>query len=211
MPLGGDLDPAEIVLAVTTLAMPSEVPSMDVVTTMTGETGLGRRHGALHRTHMTVLAGQAAVFPPQREFALSIVIETPDTPAVRRMTPPAATTQAPLVDVVAIVTVPAGPSRPAIAPIEMTVLAGGRRMQAEQRKTRQGMVESNPLPPAVGIMAPGAVPAEPAVVHVVRPMTGPTTSIELAPNIAAFVASDAVDLAMPPEEGIVGIPIVTET
>ncbi len=189
----------------TTLAMAAKVPPMDVVTTMTGITGLGRDDGLVHAPAVAVPAGQASMGTAQWEVRLAIVLEAPDTPAIGRMTAGTVTRQAALMDIVGLVTIDAPPADPAIAAVEVAVLAARRGMEAEQRETCQVVIEADPLAPAIARVTACAILAQAAGVDVVRGMTGPTAGPDLLADVLALVTGDTVDLAVPAEQGIVEI------
>ncbi len=209
-PLGTNIDAFEVILAMTTLAMATKVPSMDVVATVTGVTGLGGDDGLVHAPAVAVPATQALMGSAQTEVRLAVMIETPDPPAIGRVTERAIPCQTALVDIVGLVAIDALPSDPPIAAVDMTVLTSRRGMETEQREARQVVIETDPLTPAVGRVTTGTVLAQTTGVDVVGGMTGPTAGLELLADILALVTGDAMDPAVSPEQGIIGITIMTK-
>ena len=209
-PLGADIDAFEIVLAMTTLTVAAKVPSMDIVAAVTGITGLRSDDGLVHAPAVAIATAQSLVRTAQTEVRLSIVIEAPDTPAIGRVTEGAVPCQTPFVDVIGLVTIDALSSYAPVAAVEMAVLAGRRGMQAEQRETRQVVIETDPLTPTVTRVTAGTILAQASGMDVVRGMTGPTAGLEFLVDILALVTGDAMDPAVPPEQGIVGIAIMAK-
>ena len=171
----------------TFLARPSELPLMLVVTAVASVTSR-RRCGPLDilvpMAGMTMQAGMGA---GQGEFRLFVVIESPAGPAVRIVTCGAIRTEAAFM-VLVLVASRAGPGHILERGRAMAILAGDHRMQANQRKAGQIVVEGDLLPPACFIVALLALCAELSGMRIIFLVAGHASRAQLVTVDLACVA-----------------------
>lgn len=152
-------------------AISPESTAVRVIAAMAGITIGG--NGDSYRS----LAGVAGVtFQPamgarQRETRLGVMVETPKLPAIRVMASRAAPAQTPLVVLVAM-TGRALQRCIAETGRRVTVFAGNRRVQADQGKTRQVVIECDLLSPASLIVTSRTFLPQLALVGIVPAVAG---------------------------------------
>jgi len=146
------------------------------------------------RGYGRLMAGQAietGMTSRESEFGLGIVIETPELPAIGVVTNGAVASEPFLVDV---------PGRVAFCTFKRGILESGARvaslasrqgMQAEQRESRQVMVEKHRLPPTFGVMAFPALFALLASMHILLEMTAFAFQRRFAKSKRLFMAAVA--------------------
>ena len=127
---------------------------------------------SLDGTPVTGVAVDLPVRTPQREARLLIVIELPDLPAVRVVTQPALRPEPPEMDVLLAVAAVACDARILVARRRVALLAGGDGVEAQQRETREIVLEEDAHGPTSLVVAGVAAAALLSSVNVVRPMAG---------------------------------------
>src|SRR5205807_4415882 len=132
----------------------------------------------------------------ERESGLFAVVEFPNAPAVRRMTPGALLPQSSFVVVIFLVTVDAFVAHVCVLPREVTLLARHGDMQAHERELRQVVVEAHCGAPALGCMTLSALRAELAQVHVAGAMAAHTVFRQRLVRHDRGVTGMTVDLLM---------------
>lgn len=189
----------------------AEVASMDIVPTVTGIAVLRRRDLVVLGLAMTVTTCQGTMGATQWKTRPPVVIEGPDAPAIGRMTKTTVAAKAALMGVVAGMAVAAGAPRTTITPVEMTVLAGHQRMQTEQGKAGEVVIETDPAVPARSIVTTRAILTETTLVDIVDAMATLAVLGHGTLDVTALVTGHAMDLAVTSEQGIVGIAVMTES
>ncbi len=121
---------------------------------------------------MAGVAVQPFVAAFELEFGLSIVIEHPYRPSVRRMTRFTLLRQTPIVRVITGVTGDALGLRILIFAGEMALFTGQHVVLADQGEMGQVMVEKNFRVPAISVVAPDTCLALLLLMHVIIDMTG---------------------------------------
>jgi len=153
-----------------------------------GQPDLGRRRSPVARVAVELL-----VHAEEREIRLAGVLEAPKTPAVRVVAEGTGRPQAAQVDVVVRVT---GDALDGCVPVRrcgVALLAGGHRVEPEQREPRQVVLEEHLDRPASLVVTLATAFALLALVYVVVAVTCPAGCVELLHPQRPGMASPTLD------------------
>ena len=151
---------------------------------------------------------QPRMRPLQREPGLPIMVEFPDPPAVRRMTLLTESTQLQLVYILVAMTADTFHPGIGIARTAMAFPARHHLVQADQRKSRQPMIQLDTRTPSLCSMALVTLPALAAPVLIVEPMACITLPAGLYFKQLLFMAVRAIGLGMPAGQRKPGLPVM---
>lgn len=130
----------------------------------------------LDRPLVTVDTGDFLMGASELVIRLGVVIEAPQVPAIGVVALFAMRSQGSFMDIICLVATIACQGGPFVGRVKMALFARGGRMQSDEWKAGQAMVEDHLLPPASLIMATRAFFTFLAVMHVIRLMTGKTVA-----------------------------------
>src|SRR5882762_7385799 len=181
------------------LALTPVLPEVHVILRVAGNAIRTELH-LVGRLPVAVRAHELRVRAGERESGLLAVVEFPNAPAVRRVTPGAFLPQSPFVDIVLLVTLDAFVAHVFVLARDVALLARHRDMQAHEREFRQVVVEAHPGAPALGRMTLSAVRAELAEVHIAGAMAGDAVFRQLLGCHDRGVTGMTVDLLMAPDQ-----------
>ena len=134
-------------------AVVTELTVVDVVVSMAVAALFGNHVGHGKRRAMAALAVHLGVRAVEPEFGLCIVIEFPQPPAIGVVTPTATLAEAALVMIVVGMTFQAVGRCLREVRAEVTGLAWGNRMQTDQGKAAEIVIETQLRPPAGLVVA----------------------------------------------------------
>lgn len=155
---------------------------------------------------VAILASGLLMRACQRKLGLASVVETPAGPSIRIMAGRATATEPPLMEV--LVALFAGHGRVLVTRRTMTLLTGDLRVQSDQRKTREIVVERDALAP-VDLSMTGLAPwAELSAMGIVLAMAGNAACCELVLVQRSGVASIAFDLGMSATQRILRLVVI---
>lgn len=145
----------------------------------------------------------------QRELGQPVVVEGPERESVRVVASLAFGPEAAAVMLI-FVTVRALGRGVLVHWCAMALLAGYRRVEADEREARQVVIEGDVLPPSKGSMARLAACSLPSLVRVVRLMAGHAGRAELDREEIPEMAAVALHLTVPADERVFGVLAVIE-
>ena len=144
---------------------------------------------------MAKVALKPLMRPGKRVVGLATVIEAPKLPAIRVVAKAAIYAEAAFVMGI-LVTIGTFGRGVFIRLCPMAFLAGHQPVQADQRETRQIVIEDNPLTPAFLIVAIPAVRPQLAFMRIVLLVTGDACLLQLVAIEIAFMACVAFRLGV---------------
>lgn len=127
----------------TCVAAIAELAAVNIFASVTRYTCRACGRFVVRLRNVTRFAGKPCVLAGQREIRLLVVIELPIPPAVRVVAIGAFRAQSAFVFVVFLVAVVAGLWRVLVARRQMALFARCRRVQSDERKSRQPMIEAH--------------------------------------------------------------------
>lgn len=195
----------------TVAAVAPEAAPMGVIRIVTIETVVRHSSTVRHGRSMACGALEPFMGAVEGEIRLTIVIESPASPAVRIVTILAASAQRPFVHVVDRMT---GAARDLLlleAVVPMAGLAGGHRVQPEQRESSQLVIEGDSARKRILSVAIGTILPEVAAMHVICPMASITVDRELLLGDSPRMAGVAGGLRMGRSQGELGLLGVIES
>jgi len=181
---------------------------MHVVLSMTGLAG-GGCVGRGSRGPMAGRALESGVGAVQWEIGLAVVIERPQHPAVGVVAGFASIAQRPLVLVIVAMTFHALARSVAVGGRQVAFLAWCGRVQSDQGKARETVIEQHPAAPGILVVAVGALGSLLSLVGIVGPVTGHAGGLQFLLQ-SAPVAGGAGDASMGALENEVGVAVVIE-
>src|ERR1700751_501128 len=164
--------------AVATIALAAVLTDGHVVLRVARQAILFQLH-FIRRPPGAGLAGELAVSAGEGEAGLLAMIELPQPPAVRGVTAGTLLAEVALVHIVLLVAVDTLLADLAVLARQMTLLAGHRDVQPDQREAREVVVESQMRTPALGRVALITAAAEGTQVHIARLVAAAAVAAEL--------------------------------
>lgn len=192
------------------VAQIAELAVMHIILMMTGQTIRIQNDLLINRNHMTQFAFKALVTAFQFISRLRVVIESPKLPTVRVMAHMALSPQSLFVHIIFCVTGVAIHGRIFERLRIVALAAGSDRMQSDQRKFGQVVIEFDIIPPTVLVMTAVARIALLAIVHIIGLMTTPALRIDLHVLCFIPVTVAALKLLVLSRQAELGIPVVIE-
>lgn len=192
------------------LATLAELAAMLVVGAVAGNAGRPRARLPVGLFGVASTAHKTRMCTREAERRLGVMVELPETPAIRIMTIAARGPKCLLVPVIFHMAGHAFPRCIAIRCCQVTPLAGNGRMQPDERKPRQSVIKLHLGIPRLFIVAAGTVFALLPFVHVILRMAGHTVHCRFLHRHARFVTCRTLQSPVRSLEGKPGLRIMVK-
>jgi hypothetical protein len=154
---------------------------------------------------MTGIAMELPMLALEGVVRLLVVIELPEHPAIGGVTVVALFTETPVMGIVRGMAGQATALGIAVLRAQMTGLAGGDIVHADERKAGQVVIEKDLVVPCLCIVAGGAILTLPALVDIVRPMAIDALGGFEIGHVGTAMTGTADEIAMPAIEREFGV------